>query len=177
MKVSPAALIDHARSDEGRKQLRYAGVSVVFVPVGLICVQVLGAILGNYTAAQVLTSTVLTVPNFLANKHFVWRDTSKDNVRTQVAVFWVAAVLGTLFATGFTFVVESLFKPDPLPDGTDPEISITIRLLVVGAQLAGFGIVWVVRYLVLDKWIFKMTHHGENPTPEEEDVLHRDFPV
>ena len=43
MKFSPAAVIDHARSDEGRKQLRYAAVSVVFVPIGQILIQLLGA--------------------------------------------------------------------------------------------------------------------------------------
>ncbi len=36
MKVSPSGLWAHARSDEGRKQLRYLGVSVFFVPVGQI---------------------------------------------------------------------------------------------------------------------------------------------
>ena len=44
------------------------------------------------------------MPNYFANKHLVWRDKSKDNVATEITVFWLAAVLGTAFAMGFVFV-------------------------------------------------------------------------
>ena len=107
MKLSPAALRDHARSEVGRKQLRYMGVSVVFVPIGQILIQVLGSVFdGNYTAASVVAAAILTVPNFFANKLLVWKDTSRDNLRTQVVVFWVAAMLGVSLATGLTFLVQ-----------------------------------------------------------------------
>ena len=36
MNLSPSSVLAHARSAEGRKQLRYAGVSIVFVPLGQI---------------------------------------------------------------------------------------------------------------------------------------------
>jgi hypothetical protein len=29
----------------------------------------------------------------------------------------------------------------------------------------------------LDRWLFKVTHHGEEPPPEELAELHADFPV
>jgi hypothetical protein len=45
------------------------------------------------------------------------------------------------------------------------------------AQLTGYGIVWVARYVFLDRWLFKVTHHGEEPPPEELAELHADFPV
>ena len=168
MNVSPSGLLAHARSDEGRKQLRYVGVSLVFVPLGQIFVQVFGLLLDNYTAASLLTSAILTLPNFFANRHFVWRVESKDNMRTQVLVFWVAAMLGVTFATGLTYVVEQ---------ATVDSSSLTRRLLVVVAQLAGFGIVWVIRYLVLDRWLFKMTHDGAEPTKDDLDEMHGDVPI
>jgi putative flippase GtrA len=172
MKLSPAGLRDHIRSDVGRKQLRYLGVSVVFVPVGQVMIQVLGSVFdGNYTLASVVSAAILTIPNFFANKFLVWKNTSKDNLRTQVVVFWTAAMLGVSLATGLTFVVQQL---------TEDSSSIVQRVSVFVAQMTGFGIVWVGRYLVLDRWLFKVTHHGQEPTAEDLDEieeLHGELPI
>jgi putative flippase GtrA len=169
MKLSPSGLLDHARSEEGRKQLRYLGVSLFFVPVGQVLIQVIGRLLDrNYTAASIISAAILTLPNFFANKYLVWKNTDKDRLRTQVLVFWVAAMLGVTLATLLTFAVERLVTDQsPLVES----------LAVVVAQLVGFGIVWVGRYLVLDKWLFKVTHHGEEPDEEEIEELHHEFPI
>lgn len=169
MKLSPAALRDHARSEVGRKQLRYMGVSVVFVPIGQVLIQVLGSVFdGNFTLASIVAAAILTIPNFFANKLLVWKDTSKDNLRTQVIVFWVAAMLGVSLATGLTFVVQQM---------TEDSSSLVQRVSVFVAQMTGFGIVWVGRYLVLDRWLFKVTHHGEEPSEDDLDELHGELPI
>lgn len=174
MKITTAAVLDHARSDEGRKQLRYAAVSVVFVPVGQILIQILAATLyrgsdNNFTWASMTAAAILTLPNFFANKHFVWRETSSDNLRTQMLVFWVAAMLGVSVATGLTFLVERMVHGS---------VSGPVEALAVFcAQIVGFGIVWVGRYLILDRWLFKVTHHGAEPDVDELEMLHGDLPV
>lgn len=176
VKMTPSGLLEHARSEEGRKQLRYAGISLVFVPLGQILLQVFAHTLfnagkdadGAFTKASLLTAAVLTGPNFFANRNLVWRDSSKDRLRTQALVFWVAAMLGVALSTLLTLWVERLVK------GKGAVIE---SICVFFAQLIGFGIVWVGRYLILDRWLFKVTHHGEEPTPELLDDLHRDFPV
>lgn len=174
MKLSPTAVMAHARSDEGRKQLRYAGVSLVFVPVGQILIQVLAATVfsgdeNNFTWASITAAAILTLPNFFANKYLVWKETSKDNLRTQVLVFWVAAMLGVTFATLLTFFVEGQVH--------NKVSGLVEALAVFIAQLVGFGIVWVGRYLILDRWLFKVTHHGEEPDEDDLDMLHGDLPV
>jgi putative flippase GtrA len=162
-------------SQQVRKLVRYAGVSLVFVPLGQILIQVLGFLFDrmtdtrhNFTMASIVSAVILTLPNFFANKRFVWRDTSEENLRTQMAVFWVAAMLGVAFATTFTYVVER---------AVDHRGGLVEAGAVFFAQLAGFGVVWVGRFLVLDRWIFKVTHHGEEPTTEEIDELHADLPI
>jgi hypothetical protein len=162
MKLSPAALIEHARSEEGRKKLRYAGVSVIFVPLGQGIVQLLGGRIG-FAQAGLVSAVILTLPNFYANKRLVWKVTSRENERTQIAIFWVAAVLGVLFATSLTWALEQV---------TGDNKSLLVRIFVLGAQLTGYGIVWVARFLILDRWLFKLTHHGREPSPAEEDELH-----
>jgi len=171
--LSPSSVLAHAKSPEGRKQLRYAGVSVFFVPVGQVLIQVLAAVAfegaNRFTWASITSAAILTLPNFFANKYLVWKDTPKDNLRTQVIVFWLAAMLGVSFATGLTWLVESYVVHD--------QEGLIENAAVFTAQIIGFGVVWVVRYLVLDRWIFKVTHHGEEPDEEELEMLHGDLPI
>jgi putative flippase GtrA len=162
-------LREHLRSEEGRKQLRYAAVSLVFVPLGQVFVQFFHwtTTWPNYQSILV-TACLLTIPNYFANKLYVWKDTSKDRLRTQITVFWVAALMGTGFAMGLAQLA------DHLTEGSSKPVQ---GLWLFIAQLAGYGIVWVGRYVFLDRVIFKMTHHGEEPDAEELDELHREFPV
>lgn len=170
MNLSPSAVLAHAKSPEGRKQMRYAGVSVVFVPIGQVLIQLLGkfAFDRNYTFASIVAALILTLPNFFANKFFVWKETSSENLRTQVLVFWIAAIIGVTFATGLTWIVEQQVhdKAAWIEAGA-----------VFCAQLIGFGVVWVGRYLILDRWIFKVTHQGQEPDEDDLEMLHGDLPI
>ncbi len=174
MAPSPTTLLAYARSEAGRKKLRYAGVSVVFVPLGQILIQLIALMFKarsgepNFTLASIMSSGILTLPNFYANAHFVWGNTDRDKRRTQISVFWVAAMLGVTLATLFTAIVERSFEDSS---------HLVQSIAVFFAQLAGFGIVWVGRFMLLDRWLFKATHGGAEPTPEELDELHHDFPV
>jgi putative flippase GtrA len=154
---SPSSLLELARSEDGRKKLRYAGVSLVFVPVGQVLIQLLGrfAFDRNYTKASLVSAAILTLPNFFANKIFVWRDTNRDKLRTQVIVFWFAAMLGVALATGLTWLVEKAVAD---------KSALIESAAVFFAQLTGFGLVWVGRFIVLDRWLFKATHHGAEPS-------------
>jgi putative flippase GtrA len=168
MDLSPTALREHIRSEEGRKQLRYAGVSLFFVPVGQVFVQIIARISDSFTVASIVASGILTLPNFFANRHFVWRVENRDNMRTQVLVFWVAAMLGVTLATLLTFLVEQL------TEGQDYVVRAGAAFV---AQMTGFGIVWVGRYLLLDKWLFRMTHEGQDPPPDVAAEMHSDLPI
>lgn len=154
---------------------------MVFVPVGQVLIQLLGAFFFyewvnvggemvkeiNWTAASITSAAILTLPNFFANKYLVWKETSKDNLHTQVVVFWVAAMLGVTFATLLTFLVDAMIEGHGWVE----------KIAVFCAQLAGFGIVWLGRYVILDRWIFKITHDGAEPDPDDLDMAHGDIPI
>jgi putative flippase GtrA len=142
-----SGLMTYARTEEGRKKLRYCGVSTVFVPFGQILIQAFGLWLDNYTVASLLAAAVVTIPNFFANKCFVWRLTSRRNMRRQVFVFWVAMMLGVSLATIFTHFVEIV---------TVGQSHLVRGASVFTAQLLGYGIVWVGRFLLLNRWLFKL---------------------
>lgn len=164
MDLSTSGIIAYARTEKGGKKLRYAGVSAVFVPLGQAFIQVFGLWLDNYTAASLLTAAIVTLPNFFANKHFVWRVTSRENLRSQVLVFWVAVMLGVSLATLFTHLVEI---------ATVDQTNLIRGAAVFFAQLLGYGIVWVGRFLILDRWLFKLA----GDTPEHADEVIGEIPT
>lgn len=155
-------LVAYARTAEGRKKLRYCAVSTIFVPFGQINIQVFGLWLDSYTAASLLSAAVVTIPNFFANRHFVWRLTSRENMRRQILVFWVAMMLGVSLATLFTHLVEVAL---------DDRTQLVRGMAVFFAQLLGYGIVWVGRFLLLNRWLFKLP---DEPPPHDTQLIGAD---
>jgi putative flippase GtrA len=153
MGLSSSSLLAFARAGETGKRLRYLGVSVVFVPIGQGLIQVLGLWLDNYTVASLLGAAIVTIPGFFANRYFVWRIMSREKLRSQIFVFWVAMMLSVALATLFTHFVEK---------GMAEQTTLVRGTAVFFAQILGFGIVWLGRYFMLDRWLFKLTDH----TPE-----------
>ena len=115
MLVSPSGLIAYARTEEAQKKLRYAGVSVVFLPVGQGLIQVLGLWLHDYTTATLLAYAIATVPGFFVYKRFVWRDMSRENLHRQVLVFWATMMLTVSLATLFTYLVQNAMADQTVP--------------------------------------------------------------
>ena len=157
MGFSPTRLIARVSDEETRKRLRYAGVSVVFVPIGQGLIQVFGLWLDDYTVAALLAAALVAFPLFFANKHFVWRITSGENLRSQIFVFWVTAMLGLSLAAALTYLAERM---------TTDQSALFRGAAVIVAQILGLGIVWVGRFLVLDRWLFKLA--GDTPEPAGE---------
>lgn len=156
MGMSSSSLIAYAGKAETRKKLRYAGVTAVFLPIGQGLIQLLGWWLDDYTAASVLASAIVAVPMFFANKRFVWRFTSGASLHTQVLVFWIAGMLGMLLATLFTYLAENMMAG---------QTTLLRGTAVFFAQVLGLALVWVGRFLILDRWFFKIS----GGTPDQTD--------
>jgi putative flippase GtrA len=153
MLVSRSGLVAYTRTEEARKKLRYAGVSVVFLPLGQGLIQVLGLWLDDYTTATLLAYAIATVPGFFAYKRFVWRDMSRQNLHRQVLGFWAAVMLTVSLATLFSYLVQKAMADQ----------TVLVRgAAVFSAQMLGLGIVWVGRFLMLDRWL-----SARSETPDE----------
>jgi putative flippase GtrA len=159
-----SGLIAYGRTEDARKKLRYASVSALFLPFDQILIQVFGLWLDNYTAASLLDAAILTAPNFFANKHFVWRVTSRENLRSQMLVFWVAVMLGVTLATLLTHLVENAMAG---------QTRLVCGGAVLVAQLLCYGIVWVGRFVILDRWLFKLA----GDAPEHADAVIGEVPT
>ncbi|MDP1819662.1 MAG: GtrA family protein [Acidimicrobiales bacterium] len=147
MASSPAALLDRLTRGRGEKALRYSAVSVV----GIITTQTLLVLLAGImniqpVTANVLAVTISAVPVFLLNKRWVWGRQGRARMRREVLPFWGLTLVGLLLSSGLVAVAH---------EHSDRTIWVMI------ANISGFGLVWVAKFLFLDAIVF---------APQDDDV-------
>jgi putative flippase GtrA len=92
----------------------------------------------------------------MLNKYWVWGKSGRAHLRREVIPFWVFTVAGWGLSTGAVWLVEHhVGTPD----------SVLRTGAVLAASIAGFGVLWVLKYLFLDKIMFGRDHH----TPYDEE--------
>lgn len=135
-----AALLDRVTRGRGDKLLRFGMVSVVGVLITQVVLILghgvvgLGALLANLVAV-----TVAAVPVFFLNKRWVWGQDGRPSMRHEVLPFWGFTLLGLLASTVMVAIASAL------SDST---------VLLMAANIAGFGVVWVSKFLFLDAVVF-----------------------
>ena len=138
--MTPLSILDRVTGGRGLKAVRYSMVSVVGVVVHQI-VLVTALLLAELDGvpANVLAASVAAVPAFLLNKRWVWGHSTKAHFRREVLPFWVFTILGVLVSTAFVWMAEEW-------SGS--------ALVIAGASIAGFGVLWVAKFLFLDQVMF-----------------------
>jgi putative flippase GtrA len=149
----PGRLIALLRSSELKKWVKYSCVSLV----GVVTTQVILSLpyhhwhsgTWRFTSvdANMLAVAISAVPAYLLNRAWVWGKRGSNSLTREVIPFWAFSFAGFLLSTLFVGIVER---------HTDATLAIR------GANLAGFGLLWVARFFVLDKLLFKTSHQGED---------------
>jgi len=155
MKMSPAAVLDRFTGGRGNLAIKYSMVSVVGVTLTqTMLVVFVGLLDRNPTASNVLAVTLTAVPVFLLNKRWVWLHDGKVSFRREILPFWVFTLGGLLLSTLLVAGAQRV------SDST---------LLVMAANLGGFGILWVAKFLFLDQIMFGHSERDEvlsqDPSP------------
>jgi putative flippase GtrA len=123
-----------------RKLLRYAAASLVGVVVGQSCLFGFYSVLDwPAAAANFAAVAISSVPAYLINRYWVWQKRDTNSLRREIAPFWGMAFLGLILSTIAVSVVDD--RTDWAP-------------AILAANLAGFGVLWVAKFLVLDKVLF-----------------------
>jgi putative flippase GtrA len=143
-----ATIVDRARlfveQLTRHKFVRYCVASAVAVPTGLFVLVFLTGVLGwPGIPANLGSVAVGTIPNYLINRYWTWKQTGKNRLWAEIVPFWVMALLGTVLSTLTVAYADNRW-------GTPLAMAI--------AQLAGFGVVWVARFLILDKVMWRVVH-------------------
>jgi putative flippase GtrA len=98
--------------------------------------------------ANVVAVSVATVPSYLLNRRWTWRKEGAHDVWREVVPFWAMAFAGLALSTVCV----------ALTDGWLPDMRIGSELVgnlaLVAAHLSGFGLLWIVEFVVLDRVLF-----------------------
>jgi len=87
--------------------------------------------------------TISAVPAYLLSRHWVWRQRGRNSFTTEVLPFWSMALLGLIISTVAVAIVDDRY------DGALP-----VQL----ASVASFGVVWVLKFFVLDRLMWRHAH-------------------
>lgn len=86
--------------------------------------------------ANAIAASIMSIPAYLLSRNWVWQVDGKHSVTGHVLPFWVITVLGLLVSTGMAALAQSLFGKG---------------LAVNIAAFLGYFIVWVIKFLVLER--------------------------
>lgn len=85
-------------------------------------------------------------PSYLGNRRWVWGRTGKGSLSREVVPFWTLSVAGLVASTIAVARVGGL---------TDPWSNGTRAVALPAANVAVFGALWIVQFLLLDRVIFR----------------------
>ncbi len=150
-----ASLDSAVRALFGIRQVRYVMVSAVAVPfsqaVFVLCKE--GVEL-NGTTSNLIAVTLACIPSYLLNRYWVWGKRGRNHFWREVFPFWAMAALGLVLSTIFVWWV-------------DQRTDVTVFLMA--ANLSAFGLLYIVKFLVLDRVLFKVADEMTHEVPAEHE--------
>jgi putative flippase GtrA len=150
-----ASLLSAVRALFAIRQVRYVMVSAVAVPfsqaVFLLCKE---GIELNGTTSNLIAVTLSCIPSYLLNRYWVWGKRGKNHFWREVFPFWAMAALGLVLSTIFVWFV-------------DQRTDVTVFLMA--ANLSAFGLLYIVKFVLLDRVLFKVADEMTHEVPAEHD--------
>ena len=153
--LSPRSMLDRSRTPGGRKMIRYSLVSVVSVIVSQIVLFIAQSFWSARTS-NIIAVCVSAVPSYYLTRAWAWGKTGKSHLMKEIVPFWSLALLGLVFSTWAADYAESNAHQLTSSD-------LMARLIVNGAALAAFGILWVGKFFIFNRLMF--AHRPEPSLP------------
>jgi putative flippase GtrA len=146
MRSSIARLWEIARSPQGLKMIRYTMVSIISALTSLVVLTFVYGVLRLWTeVASVLFSNIVAgVPSYILNRRWVWGKSGRSHIWREIVPFWVMSLTGIGFA-----LVTASWAHDFANSHHLHHLARTV--LVVGANVGAFGLLWVVKFLILNR--------------------------
>ncbi|MEJ5256044.1 MAG: GtrA family protein [Acidimicrobiales bacterium] len=167
MAASPTAL-QGALQKVRTHGLKYSAVSVVNVIVGQGLLVLFSAVIGLRPApSNVLAVCISAVPAYYLSRAWVWGKTGRSHLTKEVLPFWGFALAGLILSTGAVWVATHVTGIAEVP----PEQRTLVEKLVPNAaNILSFGVLWVMKFFILDAYMFGPHHHGPVDEPLDEGL-------
>lgn len=137
----------------GLKLIRFGAVSAFNVVFGQSLLYGAQTVLEwPAVGSNIFSVTISAIPAYLLSRYWVWQKRGKNHLMKEVIPFWSLAILGFVLSTTAVWFVEQQWDPQPI------YINLT--------NLAAFGVVWVSKFFILDRVLFKV----DEPVEETGDL-------
>jgi putative flippase GtrA len=104
-------------------------------------------VVGSAMGSNVIATSISTVPAYYLNRRWTWGKRGRSHLWKEVVPFWVLAFVG--------LVVSTLIVGIAATNADRVSSSAEFRNVVVHlANLFAYGIIWVARYAILNKFLF-----------------------
>lgn len=130
-----------------RRLVKFGAVSAIAVAISQSTLFVTFGLLHWEARPANLTAFVLsTIPSFELNRRWTWRQAGRMHFRRELLPFWVLAIIGLLASDlAIRFAASA----------TEELTSRAVRTLVLmGASLGTYGVLWVVKFALLDRLVW-----------------------
>lgn len=155
MAKSRAEVLARIREADYRKMLKYSAVSAVAFPFTQVMLLVFTVGFDwSFVKANLVAVTIMAFPAYLMNRYWVWGKRDKNRFMTEVLPFWIITLIGLVLSTICAHYAEQWFAGS--------ELAVNV------ANAVGFGLVWVFKFLFLDRVMFGNQMHF--PPDEELDA-------
>ena len=152
MARSRAEVLTRIREADYRKMLKYSAVSAVAFPFTQVLLLVFTLGLDwSFVTANLVAVSIMAFPAYVMNRYWVWGKKDKNRFMTEVLPFWVITLIGLILSTICAHFADLWF-----------ESPIAVNV----ANAVGFGLVWVFKFVFLDRVMFG----GHQHFPVDEDL-------
>jgi putative flippase GtrA len=133
-------------SPEGMKLVRYSAVSVVSVITSATLLTIFFGLLrlGSEVWCTLAANVIAGGVSYVLYRRWVWKKGGRSHLWREVVPFWVMSFTGL----GFALVAANLAKSFSTAHDLQ---HLTRTIVVLGANYAAFGIVWLLKFLVLNR--------------------------
>jgi len=132
------------RSPTLQKLIKYSSASAVATVSYAIVLVIVHDVVGMAEMASHLTAVMISaVPDYLIKRAWTWHQEGPNRLWGEVVPFWAMSILGALLSIVFVAFVEKR------SDAT---------LALFAANMSAFGVLWIAKFLVLDKLMWKVVH-------------------
>jgi putative flippase GtrA len=143
-----------SRTDEGKKWVRYSMVSIISVIVSEILLFIaFGLLHWSARASNIWAVCLSALPSYWLNRAWAWGKRGRSHFLKEVAPFWAMALIGLAFSTWAADYAEA----NAYHVTTSHFVT---TLIVMTASLAAFGVLWIGKFVILNKLMF--VHHPED---------------
>jgi len=164
MTATSTTALQHALRKVKAHGLKYSAVSVVNVAIGQGLLVLFSAVLHvPAAAANVAAVCISAVPAYYLSRAWVWGKTGRSHLTKEVLPFWGFALAGLILSTASVWLATHLTGVADIPPAERTAIE---KLVPNLANMFAFGVLWVIKFFVLDAYMFGRHHHG----PVDDDL-------